>query len=108
MNTRTSLCIGLALLATVILLRTSAQDGPSKGGPEYVTIRWSGRENTHLIRAGGKVEFIGNELRKLVKPDRADERSFYMNAAMNGLVKDGFEFAGMTNDEIVMKRATMR
>jgi hypothetical protein len=43
-------------------------------------------------------------LTKLSRPDRADERSFYLNAAMNGLVKEGFEFAGMSQDEIVMKR----
>jgi hypothetical protein len=27
-----------------------------------------------------------------------------MNIAMNGLTKEGWEFAGMTHDEIVMKR----
>jgi hypothetical protein len=31
-----------------------------------------------------------------------------MNVVMNGLTKDGYEFAGMTNDEIVMKRAIAR
>lgn len=42
----------------------------------------------------------------LVKHDlpRADERAFYMNLVMNGLTKEGYEFTGMTNDEIVMKR----
>ncbi|MCU0771521.1 MAG: hypothetical protein MUE94_07100 [Verrucomicrobia bacterium] len=59
--------------------------------------------NTHLIRPGGNVEFIGHELRKLPKPSGADERSFYMNAAMNGLSKEGWEFAGMSPDGIVMK-----
>lgn len=71
---------------------------------EYVTIRWAGRENTHIIRPGGNVEFIGAELRKMPKPKDADDRSFYMNVAMNGLVKDGFELAAMTADDIVMKR----
>ena len=56
---------------------------------EYVTIRWAGKENTHLIRPGGQVEFIGGELRKLPKPERCDERSFYMNAAVNGLGQGG-------------------
>jgi hypothetical protein len=27
-----------------------------------------------------------------------------MNIAMNGLVKEGWEFSGMTPDEIVMRR----
>jgi len=53
-------------------------------------------------------EFIGVELRKLTRPDRADERSFYMNTAMNGLSKNGYEFAGMTPDEVVMKRLVTR
>jgi len=75
---------------------------------EYVTIRWAGRDNTHLIRPGANVEFIGPQLRKVVRPDRVDERSFYMNVAMNGLAKEGYEFAGMTNDEIVMKRAVAK
>ena len=100
--------IQLAPLAAFVLIRTSAQDHSPTGYCEYATVRWAGRENTHLIRPGGKVEFIGVELRKLVKPDRADERAFFLNAAMNGLAKEGFEFAGMTSDEIVMKRAIAR
>jgi hypothetical protein len=77
-------------------------------GHEYATIRWAGRENTHVIRPGGAVEFIGPEIRKLSRPDRCDERAFYMNVAMNGLVKEGWEFAGMSSDEIVMRRPLAR
>ena len=62
----------------------------------------------NVIRPGGKVEFIGSELRKLPKPDKADNRSFYLNCAMNGLTKEGFEFAGISNDDIIMKRANAR
>lgn len=73
--------------------------------PAYLaTIRWDGRENTHIIRPGGEVEFVSLEFRKAKKPGRANERAFYMNLVMNGLTKEGYEFAGMTNDEIVMKR----
>lgn len=72
---------------------------------EYCTIRWAGRENTHLIRPNGKVEMLGGLLTKVQRPDRTDDRSFYMNVAMNAVAKEGFEFAGMTNDEIVMKRS---
>ena len=75
---------------------------------EYITIRWSGRENTHLIRSNGKVEILGKVLMAVTRPDRADERSFYMNIAMNAAAREGYEFAGMTNDEIVMKRKTSR
>jgi hypothetical protein len=72
---------------------------------EYATIRWGGRDNTHVIRPSGKVEFVGNQLVKVKRPERVDDRSFYMNIVMNALAKEGYEFAGMTNDEIVMKRA---
>ncbi|HEX3717885.1 MAG TPA: hypothetical protein VH595_07940 [Verrucomicrobiae bacterium] len=39
------------------------------------------------------------------KPDRVDDRSFYMNIVMNALAKEGYEFAGISNDDIIMKRA---
>ena len=47
-------------------------------------------------------------LKKATKPERADDRAFYMNLAMNGLVKEGYELAGMNTDEIVMKRPVAR
>ena len=71
---------------------------------DFVTIRWAGRENTHLIRSNGKVEFLRSILESVAGPDRTDERAFYMTIAMNAAAKEGYEFAGMTNDEIVMKR----
>jgi len=43
-------------------------------------------------------------LRKAGRPDRADDRAFHMNVAMNGLTKEGYRFVGMTSDEIVMER----
>ena len=42
------------------------------------------------------------------KPGRTDDRAFYMNLVMNGLTKEGYEFAGMSSDEIVMKRPVAR
>ena len=38
------------------------------------------------------------------RPRDVDERAFYLNVAMNGLVKEGYEFAGMTDDIVIMKR----
>ncbi|MFN7141981.1 MAG: hypothetical protein ACK4UN_21890 [Limisphaerales bacterium] len=102
--------VGLAAI-TLLLVYTIvdgvAQEPTRLTREEYVTIRWAGRDNTHIIR-NGQVEFIGTELRKVVKPDRTDERSFYMNLAMNGLAKEGFEFAGIFNDDIIMKRSIGR
>ena len=57
---------------------------------------------------GGEVEFVSLEFRKAKKPGRADERAFYMNLVMNGLTKEGFEFAALTSDEIVMKRTVTK
>ena len=98
----TLVAISVAVFAFVRLF--AAELKPVLGKYEYATIRWAGKDNTHIIRPGGEVEFIGHELRKASKPDRADDRAFFMNLAMNGLVKEGYEFAGMNTDEIVMKR----
>jgi hypothetical protein len=100
--------LGLVAICVTFALRLLAAEPQSGPRQEYATIRWAGPENTHIIRPGGQVEFIGAELRKMQKPDRADNRSFYMNAAMNGLNKEGYEFAGMWNDDIIMKRAAAR
>ena len=106
MNARkTAFGIALAGLASIGLYHLLAAEGKRASVPEYVTIRWAGRENTHIVRPGGQVEFVGQELRRLSKPDRTDERAFYMNAVMNGLTKEGYEFAGISNDEIIMKKA---
>lgn len=71
---------------------------------EYATLRWAGRENTHVIRPSGEVDFIGMQLSRFKKPERADDRSFYMNIALNGLAKEGYELVLMTPDDYVMKR----
>ncbi len=61
--------------------KTSAAEGGRFQKYEFVTIRWAGRENTHLIRSNGKVEFSKTILNNVSRPDRADERSFYMTIA---------------------------
>ena len=75
---------------------------------EYATLRWDGRDNTHVIYAGGNVEFLGSKFRGVKKPDRADERSFFMNLAMNALAREGYELVAMTPDDYVFKRALKR
>ena len=106
MKSNIAVAVLLAMLGGIMLLsHSSAAENRAGGAVEYVTIHWDGKDNTHIIRPGGQVEFIGSELRKAVRPQRADERAFYMNVAMNGLIKEGYEFAGMADDDIVMKRA---
>jgi hypothetical protein len=81
---------------------------PAVGTYEYITIRWAGRDNTHVIRPNGEVEFVGAQLKNFKRPDRADDRSFYMNVVMNGLAREGWELAAMTPDDYVMKRAVKK
>lgn len=96
------LAISVGMAAALLAVRSAEQGQP--GPYEYVTIRWAGKDNTHLIRPGGKAEIIGDQLRKIPRPEHVDDRAFYMNIAMNGLVKEGYEFAGMTDDQIIMRR----
>jgi len=95
---------GGILIGVPLLSQIPAADSQASRTREYVTIRWAGRDNTHVIRPGGQVEFVGAQLRKAGRPDRADDRAFHMNVAMNGLTKEGYRFVGMTSDEIVMER----
>ena len=50
------------------------------------------------------MEFLGSQFNKIKRPDRADDRSFYMNIALNALAKEGYELAAITSDDYVMKR----
>jgi hypothetical protein len=75
------------------------------GAYEYATLRWGGRENTHVIYPSGNVEVLANQFKGIKKPDRADERAFFMNLAMNALARQGYELVAMTPDDYVFKRA---
>ena len=97
----------IALLAMAWPARTATAQ-TSGAAFEYATIRWAGRDNTHIIRPIGKVEFIGTELKKLSRPDRCDDRSFFLNAAINGLAKEGFEVVTASNDDVILRRPTVR
>ena len=90
----------------ITVFKSRAAEGTTFQKYEYVTIRWGGKDNTHLIRSNGKVEMLGPLLNRVARPDRTDDRAFYMNIAMNSVAREGYEFAGMTSDEIIMKRAT--
>ena len=102
-----SLCV---CLATMVLLATKlwAAETTTFQTYEYGTIRWSGKENTHFIRANGKVEMLGPILTRVPRPDRVDERAFYLNIAMNAVAKEGYELASANNDLIIMKRPISR
>ncbi len=103
-NSKLAMGVAAVVAATACVSALRAADSNRTATLEYVTIRWDGRDNTQIIRPGGRVEFIAAELRRATKPDRTDDRAFYLNLAMNGLAKEGYEFAGMTPDTILMKR----
>ncbi len=92
-------------LGSLVVSRLLAADEKSFQSYEYATIRWAGRDNTHLIRPNGQVEMLGPLLARVKRPDRVDERALLMNIAMNAIAREGYEFAGMADDVVVMKRA---
>jgi hypothetical protein len=99
--------VGAIFIAIAVLTMGATESpAPNTSGAvyEYVTIRWAGRDNTHVIRPNGEVEFVGNQLKNFKRPDRADDRSFCMNIVLNGLAREGWELAAMTPDDYVMKR----
>ncbi len=95
----------LLTVALVAALYVFAQNpAPPKQGFEYATLRWGGRENTHVILPNGETFFLSGEFRKLSRPEHADERSFYMTAAINGLAKQGYTIEHFSQDEILFRR----
>ena len=91
------------------LIKLRADEPTTFQRVEFATIRWDGRNNTSLIRANGKVEKFRQVFEKAPqRPDGVDERTYYMTIAMNVVAKEGFDFAAMTQEQIVMKRPAMR
>jgi len=103
------LCLAsIGFLSLVTLTATRAAVEPVPASFQYATIRWGGRENMHVVRPDGKVELYGARLAREVVPEGTDQRAFFMNLVMNSLAREGYEFAGMTDDQIVMKKAARR
>ncbi|MEI7731949.1 MAG: hypothetical protein WCO56_20415 [Verrucomicrobiota bacterium] len=106
------LSIAAVTLGGYLLYPAKADSKNSSQTYEYATIRWSGRENTHLIRPNGEAEMLGplfaNVPRRRDKSERVDDRVLCLNIAVNALAKEGYEVAAMTSDEVMMKRPTAR
>jgi hypothetical protein len=100
----------LASIAIVIVAATLWGIAPSRAGEpptgkvEYVTLRWDGRDNTHVIRPGGMIECLGPKFRAIKKPEHTDDRAFFMNLALNALAQQGYELVAMTPDDYVLRR----
>lgn len=100
--------LGVAAVLALFFAPSRAAEPPQFQTFEYGTIRWAGREHTHFIRPNGQIEFLGPILTKTARPDRVDDRAFYLTLAMNMAAKEGFEFVGMNNDAIVLRRSMNR
>jgi hypothetical protein len=91
-------------LGTFLFFKLHAADLNTFQKTELITLRWQGRENSKVVRSNGKIENLNILFSKVTKPEGIDERAYYMNIAMNAFAKEGYDFAGMNNDEIVMKQ----
>ena len=103
-----SIVVLIIVSIAIVMCTSHAQEKVPVMGYDYATIRWGGRDNTHVIRPGGQVEFLGNQLKNFKRPERTDDRSFYMNVVLNGMAREGWELVGMTSDEMVLRRAAAR
>jgi|SRR5947209_5682781 len=103
-----SVILFLGACAILFPVKLHSADEGSPDRFEYVTLRWGGRDNTHLIRPSGNVEFLGSQFSKVKRPERADDRSFYMNIALNALANEGYELAAITSDDYVLKRRRLK
>lgn len=105
---KTSLILLLLLLicstSALWVVNLHATDLNSTQVAEFITIRWQGRNDTKAILPSGKIENLKALFDRAPKPEGIDERAYYMNIAINAFAKVGYDFAGMNNDEIIMRR----
>lgn len=103
----TLLALILAVGAWLLTSNLSSQPAAAKASPpqmEYALVRWDGFQNSHIILPDNKVTFVGAELKKLKKPNGADERHFYQLAMMNTLAREGWRFLTFQNQDVLMQR----
>jgi hypothetical protein len=85
-----------------------AQSAPQLPPTEYAVIQWDGRENTRFIRPNGTVEKLRPVLEGTSRPDGVHDRSFYLAIALNAVAREGFEYAGTIDGDLVVKRIGIR
>jgi hypothetical protein len=77
---------------------------------QYANIQWgrNGPSDVYVVRPDGKAEFYAGRLAREKAPEGCSEPLYFRSLVMNLLGKEGYELAGMTDAEIVMKRAERR
>ena len=103
------LLVAVALSVGLLLARHlhAADDEPATA-TEFATIRWDGREHSFVVRPNAKVERLRPLFERHARPQDIDERAYYMNVAMNALAKEGYEFAGSVDGQVVMRRGGVK
>jgi hypothetical protein len=99
---------GLAALAAAGVLAGAPMTASAQTrapAVEYIDIRWDGVEKLVVVYPDGKVDFMGEELKAIPRPDRVNSRAFYMTIAMGRMAARGYELVGAFSDEIIMKKA---
>jgi hypothetical protein len=97
------LTAGIAIGAGGYAQLSTVQALPA-GKFEYATVRWDGMDHSLIVRPGGNVQFLSPDIEKLPIPKGAHERAVVLNYGLTLLDKEGFEFAGMSDDDIIMRR----
>jgi hypothetical protein len=104
----------LSVLGLAALTASRAAVEPAPALFQYASIDWGGdltapaRAHVYVVRPDGKVQFFDDQLTLGKVPEGCSQRTYFMNVVMNVLAKEGYEFASMTEDEIVMKKAAGR
>jgi hypothetical protein len=95
----------IGLLAFFAMHGTRAAPDSAPGSMEYASVLWAGsRENMRVVLPDGKADLWGARLGRTTLPEGTEPRLYFLNYVMNALAKEGWEFAGVTDDQIVMKR----
>ena len=103
------LLLALALsLGALYAYRLRAADNEPPPATEFTTVRWDGRNDSYVVRPNAKVERLRQLFERYPRPDGIDERIYYLTIAMNALAKEGYEFAGELDGQVVMKRGGVR
>lgn len=86
----------------------TSENANPRPGFEYATIWWDGTDNSRLMRPDGSVENLAALFRQAKCPKETDDRNFYLNYALNSMAKEGWEFVGTLNKDIIVRRSLVR
>ena len=98
------ICTVIACAFIALTPQPQAQDSTSLQTYEYATISYHGKEKTQAILPDGKLENFSPLLMNVVRPSGMEERTLFLNIAINALAKQDYEVVTVSTEEVVMKR----